>query len=133
MERKILTVRGRSSYFWWRVITTLALLIAVGALAVVPLLYTRIDEAVKTNKESIEITQKVLCSFGDLIQLTPDGQRGRQQAIRGPHTHLEAELDFLTGIRDSHCPLIEKTPSVKTELQKTIELIEHHLKAHPEG
>lgn len=121
---------GHTSYFWWRVITAVALVVALAALVMMPFLYLRVNDAVQTNEQVIATSQKVLCSFGDLVQL---GGGSRQEAIKGPHSHLEAELDFLTGIRDSHCRLIEADPAVKAELQQTIELIQFHLAQHPEG
>lgn len=129
-ERSRITLKGHTSYFWWRVITALALTLALASLVLMPFLYLRINDAVKTNEEVIATSQKVLCSFGDLVQF---GGGSRQEAIKGPHSHLEAELDFLTGIRDSECRLIEEHPAVKRELQKTIDLIQFHLTQHPGG
>lgn len=121
---------GHTSYFWWRVVTAVALFLALADLVLMPFLYLRINDAVHSNEEVVATSQKVLCSFGDLVQL---GGGSRQQAIQGPHSHLEAELDFLAGVRDSECRLIESHPAVKLELEKTIDLIKKHLAQGPQG
>lgn len=115
-------LKDRTSYYWWRVVTFFALIFSVLALVFLPILYNRINDAVESNHEAITTNRQVLCALGDLVQLS---NAPRAAALSGSLNHLRAELNFLTGIRDSHCPLIGA--AAMAEINGTIRLIQNRL------
>jgi hypothetical protein len=102
-------------YLVWRVMTVFAVLAASGALLLAPILFTEI-------RKSTDSSHALVCSLGDLVQLSTG-----DAPIRGSHSQLQAQLDFLTHIDEAKCPLIESHPRIHNEIHHSIDDLERRL------
>jgi hypothetical protein len=111
-----------SSYLVWRVITTVATVLAVGSMLLSAILYDRLGEVVALNRATIESNEALVCAFADLVQLS-----SRQAPPVGSTHHLEAQAHFLETILGAKCPNVEARPKVVAEIEESITDIETEL------
>lgn len=120
----------RQSYWLWRAMTVCATIVAAGALALAPYLFTTLNDTVDSNERAIASNHNLTCALGDLVTI---GGGSLKQAVLGPRPHVIAELEFLTTIIQANCRLIEAQPKVKAEIVRTIAYIKEFLNNPPEA
>lgn len=69
------------------------------------------------SHNATEANRAFTCSIADLVTI---GGGAGQDGVKGGSDHAQAELDFLTGIRDARCAFIEQHPAVKRQIDAAI-------------
>lgn len=94
----------------FRVVTILAILAAFTFAAV-------------QGRDATEANRQFTCSIADLVTIGG----GAKDGVKGGTDHAQAELDFLTNIRDARCDFIESHPAAKRGINHAIRGLERRL------
>lgn len=125
MNEYLRALREGNRYAWLWTLTVIATIIAAGALVLAPFLFKQLSESQDDTELAVAQTRALTCALGDLVQL---GGAPRRTATVGPTYHLRAELNFLTTILGANCRLIQGQSAARSEVVKTIQLIEQELR-----
>lgn len=68
------------------------------------------------SHDTVEANHNLICSIADLVTIGGQGRDG----VKGGSDHAQAELDFLTGIRDANCEFIAAHPATARQIDAAI-------------
>lgn len=76
------------------------------------------------SHSATEANRAFTCSIADLVVI---GGGAGGDGVKGGMDHVQAELDFLTHIRDTGCDFIESHPATKQQIDQAIRALERQL------
>jgi hypothetical protein len=69
----------------------------------------------KVSHDTVEANHNTICSIADLVTIG-----GGHDGVKGGGDHAQAELDFLTSIRDAQCEFIAAHPATERQIDAAI-------------